>query len=397
MSPAARLDEIPLATARRIFLGAHGLLADPERPATAAAVEKLIGELGFVQIDSINVVERAHHLTLGTRLSGYRPAQLARLLEEKRALFEHWTHDASVIPRALFPHWKPRFARFRVELPRRTWWAARLGGEPEKLLAEVRARVRRDGPRGAGDFEGPRLHDSSWWSWKPHKAALEHLWLCGELAVVRRVNFQKVYDLAERVFPAEVGGPAPSPEEHIDWACRSALGRLGFATATEIAAFWRAVSNAQAAAWCRQAERAGELQAVVVEGRSVYTLSGWRARARRLSEPDDAMRLLCPFDPLLRDRARTQRLFGFDYRFEAFTPKPQRRYGYYVMPLLQGDRLVGRVDPKLNRAEDRLEIAGVWWEAGARATRARRAALEGAVASLAKRLGAGRFTLPRRV
>jgi uncharacterized protein YcaQ len=399
--PSTALPLVPAATARRLLLGAQGLLDDPRDRVTADRVYELVERMGFVQIDSINVVERAHHLTLAARLQGYRPALLDRLLERDRRLFEHWTHDASAIPTVWYPHWWPRFERYRRKVLEHPWWRERVGPDPARVLADVRERLVREGPVMARDFEDTRGAevDRTWWGWKPEKAALEYLWRTGEAAVVGRVNFHKIYDLAERVLPEAHAAPRPSDAEHLDWACRTALERLGVATADEIAGFWRAVSLEEVKGWCERAAAAGEIAAVRVEAvdgsvRNAYAVPDWEARAASLPDAPSRLRLLSPFDPILRDRRRTLRLFGFDYRFEAFVPAPQRRYGYYVLPILEGERLVGRLDPKLRREEGLLEVRQVWWEPRVRDSKARRKKLEIALDRLARLVGAESWTLP---
>ncbi len=360
---------VTAAQARRLLLGGQGLLENPSRRATAAVVQKLVERMGFVQVDSINVVERAHHLTLGSRLDGYRPSMLAGLIENRRTLFEHWTHDASVIPVAWFPHWRHRFERFRARFHDNAWLRARLGPRHGVVLERVREQVRRRGPVRARDVapEG-RGGSGGWWNWTPEKAALEVLWRAGELAISRREGFEKVYDLMERVVPESRSGPAPDRADHVEWACRSALERLGIATSGELAAFWRAVGPAESRRWCAAAARSGGIEEVVVEAvdgsrpRRSFAVHDWRERLKRLPETPDRMRLLSPFDPILRDRSRALRLFGFNYRFEAFVPAAKRTYGYYVMPVLDGERLVGRVELKRRPGTGGLEIRGAWWE-----------------------------------
>jgi uncharacterized protein YcaQ len=382
--------------ARLLLLGAQGLLADPSRAATKAAVFELVRRMGFVQLDSISYVERAHHLTLGSRLHAYRREHFARLLESDRSLFEHWTHDASAVPTEWFAHWKPRFARASARIRANGWWQERMGGEADRYIDAVRARIAREGPLRSQDFEHERGQVSAWWGWKPQKAALEYLWHTGELLVVRRENFQKVYDLAERVFPELHQAPAPSDEEHTEWACSTALERLVVATPKELAEFWKAIDPARAKAWCERVVHEGRIVPVLVEPlhegeskpRPAYALPDWERRLKRLPAPPPLTRLLSPFDPVLRDRARALRLFGFDYRFEAFVPEPQRRFGYYVLPVLEGDRLVGRIDPKFERAAGLLKVRRVYWEPGVRATRERLKGLQEAAERLASFVGA---------
>ena len=382
------------AQARRLFLDAQGLCADPARPASARAVAQLVDALGFVQVDSIVRVERAHHLTLGARLDGYRPELLDRLAFEERVLFEHWTHDAALIPTALYAHWKPRFARWAERARRKRWYKTRLGARPQRTIARVHERIAREGALYARDFErrGKRRSEG-WWDWTPEKTALEFLWHTGRLAIAGRDSFHKRYDLVERVLPEAHAAPEPSAEAHLDWACSSALERLGTATPAEIAAFWAAVSNAQATAWCRAAVSDGRIVAVSVRGsgdarpQAAFALADWEERLRRAPAPPERTRLLSPFDPIVRDRKRLQRLFDFDYRFEAFVPAPKRKYGYYVLPVLEGERLVGRLDARTDREQGELVVERLFWEPGVRVTRARRRGLADALGNLAKRVG----------
>jgi uncharacterized protein len=407
MAPSsAPFPRVAAATARRLLLDSQGLLADPRGPVTADRLYALVERMGFVQVDSINVVERAHHLTLASRLHGYRPALLTRLLERDRRLFEHWTHDAAALPAAWFPWWRSRFEHYRerarARLLAHPWWLQRLGADPGATLAHVRDRIAREGPLMARDFEDTRGPEAerTWWGWKPQKTALEYLWRTGELAIARRVNFHKVYDLTERVLPHVAALPRPADEEYLDWACAAALARLGVASAEEIAAFWGAIAPAEARAWAARAGRRGEAVEVEVEAadgsrpRRAWAVPDWRERAAAAPEAPARLRLLSPFDPILRDRRRTQRLFDFDYRFEAFVPEAQRRHGYYVLPLLEGERLVGRLDPKFRRDDGVLAVRQLWWEPGVRPGKARRAGLERALDRLARLIGAERWTLP---
>lgn len=390
---------ISTSAARRLFLGAQGLLDDPARRATLPSLQALIERLGFVQVDTINVVARAHDLTLASRLDGYRPEQLRRLLEEKRSLFEAFTHDASAVPTAFFPHWKPRFERDRARIHAHAWWQHHFRGtDGTKVVASVKARIEREGPLRSSDFEHPEKR-GPWWGWKPQKAALDFLWRSGELMIPRREGFQKVYDLTERVLPDLHARPCPGAQEHLEWACAGAAERLWVFTPKELAEFWASVEAAEAKAWCEAALRTGRIVPVRVEGadgevRPAFALPDWEARLARLPEAPERTRLLCPFDPVLRDRARALRRFGFDYRFEAFVPEPKRQYGYFVLPILEGERLVGRLDPKLHRDRGLLEVKGLWWEPGVKATKARKRALDEALARLAAFVGADAISRP---
>jgi uncharacterized protein YcaQ len=386
---------IDAASARRVLLRSQEL-ADPPRRSGPAAVAAMVDRLGYLQIDSINVVDRAHHLTLATRLEGFRPAHIAHAIEKSRRLFEHWTHDACAVPARWLPHWMHRFERQRTKKNHHAWWRERFAGDPEPVLRRVLARVEREGPLRARDFERPSGSSSGWWSWHPEKAALEHLWRCGRLAIARRERFEKVYDLFERVHPEAKNVQPSSDDEHLAWACGDALDRLGIATPREIAAFFNAVPLAAATAWCRNAVRTGraiDVRVERVDGRppiAAIALRTWSERAEPID--DEAMRVLCPFDPVIRDRARVERLFGFTYRFEAFTPEAKRIHGYYVLPLLVGDALVGRIDPKFDRDAGVLRVRGPWWEPK-RGGRGDRTKLEAALERCASILGAERVLL----
>ena len=353
--------------ARRLFLERHGL----GRPPQGEDLTGLIERLGFVQIDSIATVERAHHMILATRRRSYRPPQLDDLLERRRTLFEHWTHDASVIPMSFYPYWRLRFRRDAVKL--RARWRKWRGEGFEERFDEVLERIRDGGPVMAREFGAGRRRDAAaWWDWHPSKTALEFLWRTGALAIDRRKGFQKVFDLADRVIPASVHAAIPDERETLDWACASALDRLGFASPREIAAFWDTATLDEARSWCaaRDARDAGELVEAAVEGarpgevRRLFARPDVCGQAERAPEPPGGVRVLSPFDPLLRDRKRAEWLFGFRYRIEIYVAEKKREYGYYVFPLLEGNRLIGRID--MRRREGRLCVRALWPERGVR-------------------------------
>ena len=380
----------PLLTnpqARAIFLDRHALAEPPSGPAKGADLAALIDRIGFVQVDSINTVARAHQMILFARRPSYQPQALDRLLAQ-RGVWEHWTHDASILPMALFPHWRHRFARDRARLVER-WTGWQRDGFHTKF-DEVLQRVADHGPVTSAEVgEGEARGKGGWWDWHPSKAALEFLWRAGALSVTRREGFRKVYDLTERVIPSPVRLAEPSEDESREALCAAALDRLGFATPGEIAAYWAAVTPEKARVWAEAALRRGEVVEVMVTGAD-GSLRKHLCRPETLTEQPQVtprLRILSPFDPALRDRKRAERLFGFHYRIEVFVPEAQRKYGYYVFPVLEGDRLIGRIDAKAFRDADRLRVRAFWPEAGLRLTAARRAKLEAELARLARFAG----------
>ena len=358
--------------ARLLFLQGQALLDPPERPCGPAAVRRLVRRLGFVQLDSIHVLERAHHLTLLARNRGYRREHLDTLYR-KRQVFEHWTHDASLLPIEWHRHWHHPRRMHTARLDRYRWLARRVGDNAEQVLAGILDRVRAEGPLRSSDFADERANVSGgWWNYKPAKAALEYLYWRGDLCVVARPNFHKVYDLADRHVPDEHRGDAVDREAFVRWTVRESIDRLQVATPGEIAGFLATTKPSEVRPMLAELLKGGELELVALEtGGTAYAVADWRGRLRRarsaLARLDEEPRLLSPFDPIARDRRRLLRLFDFDYRFEAFTPEPLRKYGYYVLPVLLRDRMVGRVDLKHDRRAGTLRVLGEWPEPGQRA------------------------------
>lgn len=378
---------LPNKDARAFFLDKHLLGTAPSGPGKGDDLLDLIRNLGFVQIDSINTVERAHHMILRARRTAYRPKNLAPLLEKDRSLFEHWTHDASIIPTDFYPHWKLRFAR-DAEMLRKRWRNWRRDGFEEKFAA-VLQQIQQTGPASSSTVGTDEKRSSGgWWDWHPSKTALEYLWRSGAISVTRRTGFQKIYDLTERVFDEATLATNHDAEETIDWLCNAALDRLGFATSGEIAAFWDIVTPAEAKDWCARSNLA-EIDIEGADGklRRSFARPDAMDLAPQAPRPTSRLRILSPFDPALRDRKRTERLFGYHYRIEIFVPEPKRQYGYYVFPILEGDRLTGRIDMKALRAEDVLDVTGIWWEKGVRVTQTRIDRLHTELARMARFAG----------
>ena len=375
---------IPNEKARALILARSGL-SGVRQEGGASALAPLIAKLGYVQLDSIRIVERAHHHILYSRHTTYRPRHLEKLQAKTPVLFEHWTHDASLIPIEHYPHWTHRFARTRSNV---VVWRERFGDA--RVLRTVREHIEQHGASRARDFAHLGGRTGPWWGWGPAKAALEYLWRSGELAVLQREGFEKVYDLAARSIPDALRQAQPSRGETIDWACDAALDRLGAATARMLSDFWGHASIPEAAAWIAREKKKGRLIDVTLEG--VSGKRGFAAVARpdiedhldTLPAPTSRLRVLSPFDPVLRDRARVERIFGFDYRIEIFVPQHKREFGYYVFPLLEGSRFVGRIDMKAERSKDRLAVKALWMEPRLSLSKARRTKLQNELARQAK-------------
>lgn len=381
--------------ARRLFLSRH-LLTDTPKSDLAGLVEAL----GFVQLDSVNTLARAHDLTLWARRPTYRPRALEQLLARDRGVFEHWTHDASVIPIASFPHWRHRFARDEVRLIER--WKAWHSHEFEDRFEGVLKRISDHGECTSGELAAGEVRGKTgWWDWHPSKTALEYLWRTGQISVLRRDGFRKVYDLTERVIPAQHLTVRHHPQDTVDWACSGALDRLGFATSGELVAFWGLLTPEDGRDWCKAALADGRIIEIEVEAAD-GTLRRSYARPDVMDitvpEPPGRVRLLSPFDPALRDRNRAQRLFGFHYRIEIFVPEPQRKYGYYVFPVLEGTTVIGRIDVKAERARvgsnpPYLSVRAFWPEVGVAFGKGRQARLLAELERVARLAGCERVDL----
>ncbi|MEQ9640815.1 MAG: crosslink repair DNA glycosylase YcaQ family protein [Alphaproteobacteria bacterium] len=389
---------IAAADGRRLILALQGLAAPPRRRLDGDQLHALIGDLGYVQVDSIQWVERAHHMILASRRETYRPEHLRRLLEDEARLFENWTHDASIIPADYFPYWNRKFSREGEAIRQRfiRW----RGHDAVEAVEAVIEHIRDHGPVMARDLnDAPTGKQRGWWDWHAGKTALEYLWRTGRVMIARRQGFQKVYELTERVLPAHLHGTEADHDAYVDWACRGALQRLGFGSPGDIARFWNLVTIDEAKDWC-QRHLGREAVPVVVETadgsrpKQLLARPDIEALLADLPPPPPRLRALNPFDPVLRDRNRLNWLFGFDYRIEIFVPAPQRKYGYYIFPLLDGDRLIGRLDMKAERSADTLAASKLWLEPKQKWSAARQKRLEAELERQRKLVGLGHFTAP---
>ncbi len=349
--------KISRARVRRMVLAAQGLAAPrPSGRVDVRHLRRMFRATGVLQIDSVNVVERAHHLTSFTRL-GVHDRDLVWHAMGRRELFEYWGHEASFLPIETWPLWKHKMERIGM------WRRARALHESDPgYFGSVEEEVAARGPLAPGDLGDGGDRAGPWWGWSKGKIALEYLFAKGRLAVAERRNFARYYDLSERVIPPKHFNAEPIPEEHARRALLMMGARsLGIGTAADIADYYRVpIVEARAAIADLAAE--GALEEVEVEGWSHPAFVHPEARTPRRVEQ---VRLLCPFDSLMFFRDRVERLFDFHYRIEIYVPRPRRVHGYYVLPLLVGDRFVGRVDLKADRKAGRLLVPGAFAEDGA--------------------------------
>ncbi|HEX5822835.1 MAG TPA: crosslink repair DNA glycosylase YcaQ family protein [Candidatus Limnocylindrales bacterium] len=352
---------ISAPAARRIALAAQGF-ADA-RPAGGVGrrhLRRLVDGIGLIQIDSVNTLVRAHELPAFARLGPYPRTLIKESTERHRELFEYWGHAACLMPIATHPLWRWRMERMRDREWRR--WVDRIQRERPGYLDVVLAEVRDRGPMSAGELSDGGSATGRWWGWADGKVALEFLFGAGELSVAgRRNTFERAYDLTERVVPrAILAMPTPSIEDAHRELVRIVSRALGVATRRDISNYLYLRADRTTAAITELVEE-GDLLPVTVDGWSepAFLAAGAR-RPRRV----DARALLAPFDPLVFDRDRVERLFGMRYRIEIYTPAPKRVYGYYVLPFLLGDNLVGRIDLKADRPRSTLLVQAAHGEPG---------------------------------
>jgi len=358
---------VPRSAVAALFLERQHLAHPRAVPLTARRLCRFVEDVGGLQMDSINVLDRAHYLTVWSRFGSYDRAALDRVAYRRRLLFEYWAHAACLVATSTLPYWRRAMLDYRL---RHTGWSNWLRRNP-KVLGQVRAAILANGPMANADFERPRSAGATtgWWSWKPAQHALHYLWMTGAVTVDSRRHFQKRFDLFERAMPAvrEVGTVAPAA--FVRWHVERSLFAMGAATENDLSrylTFPRFAPRARRTA-LRELLDGGEIAEVSVEGSS----RPWLALARDLSALLRAQRaaaaprgttLLSPFDSLLWHRDRVARIFGFDYRIEVYTPAHRRIHGYYSLPILHDGELIGRVDAKAHREERRLEVRHVHFE-----------------------------------
>jgi uncharacterized protein len=359
-----RRETLRKAEARRIALGAQGFAAPKlDRPVTMRDVQAVTNRLAQFQIDSINVVTRAQFMPLFSRLGPYDPALLQRAAyQPPRRLFEYWGHAASLIDMSLQP-----LLRFRMQPGFRDVWSGveRVAQQNADLIPFVREEVTARGPISARDLEVVEQRDrSNWgWNWSRVKTVLEWLFYVGEVtSAYRNSQFERVYDLPERVIPrAVLAIPTPTPQESVTGLIRRAARALGIADESSLRDYFRTRPPMARLAIATLVE-GGELLPVTVEGTGSRPWYLWHQA--RVPRRVGARALLSPFDSMIFERARLERLFDFIYRIEIYVPEPKRLHGYYVYPFLLDEDFVARVDLKADRARGVLRVNAAWIEPG---------------------------------
>lgn len=352
------------AEARRIALAAQGFTQRRPDVAGTRQLNLTMNRLSTLQIDSVNVFARSHYMPLFSRVGAYDTAALDRLLFARRAPYvEYWAHVAAFIPAT---DWS--LFDFRMHDMR-----ARYGTDPDgwfqqhhRIVEWVRDELRARGPLRPAqiDHDAKAANKGPWWDWDVVKQALEYLWLFGEVAIAGRRGFERRYGLAEHVIPATTLAVPVARADAIRELIRRASVAYGVSTASDLADYFRIKDRPAVTAAIAELQDAGELHPVTVEGwlSAGRPAKAWVHRDAALPRRVDAAAILTPFDPVVWFRDRAERLFGFEYRIEIYTPGPKRQFGYYSLPILIGDDLVGRVDLKADRAASTLLVQSAWWE-----------------------------------
>lgn len=365
------VDVVSPALARRIALAAQGFGRQLPETASTRAVGGVVDRLGLLQIDSVNVFERSHYLPAFSRVGVYDRAALDRITSGRRGrMVEYWAHQAAFIPRELWPLFEFRREEFRRSGSDWGGWVA----ENRPLADWLRAELAANGPMRASEIE----HDANerrgpWWGWSDVKRTLEMMFRTGEVVCVERRRFERVYALPEQALAGELLGPPPAEADAVRQLVELAASAQGIATEADLADYWR-MKRVPVRTAIAELEEAGVLVPVEVPGWTTGSrpTPAWLHRDARRPRRVEAAAVLSPFDPVVWFRPRTERLFDFHYRIEIYTPEPDRKFGYYSLPVLIDDRVVGRVDLKSDRQAGVLRVQSAWAEPGAPADTAAR-------------------------
>ena len=361
--PSGTTPSISLQAARHLALVAQGFGGEdaPFGSGKAGAL-RAIEHLGYVQVDTISVVQRAHHHVLWSRVPDYQPGDLHRLHAEDHAVFEYWSHAASYLPMRDFRYSRPLMRSFTRE---RMHWSD-PSPDLERAMRRILARIRRDGALQARDVVPEQTVSGGWGSFtKIERRALHELWMQGRVMIASRAGFQKVFDLPERVLPADVDRRMPTPRELALFRIRQALRAHGIVREREITHLGNADARREVRAALDSLLRRRELVEVWIDGHaSQHCLVDPISVDTTQTTPAPRARILSPFDNLVIQRKRLQWLFGFDYQLECYVPAAKRRVGYFVLPLLFGDAFIGRLDAVADRAAGILRVKTLLFEKG---------------------------------
>jgi uncharacterized protein YcaQ len=354
---------LSIGEARRVVLEAQQFLSAGTAPKSGKALADMVRRLGVVQMDSVNVLVRSHYLPVFSRRGSYKSALLERAAYDERLLFEYWGHEASLLPIESYPlfRWRMDDARKGVG----TWGRLkRYATSHQDLVKAALDQIRERAPLGASELTGAGKSQGSWWGWSQGKEVLEWLFWIGDVTTSRRRNFERLYDLPERVLPESVrNAPVPARDSAQRELMMIGARAMGVATARDLRDYFRLPAK-EAASRLTELVEEGKLVPVGVEGWKQQGYLHHEARIPRATKVADVAALLSPFDSLIWERQRTERLFDFHFRLEIYTPMHKRLHGYYVLPLLLGDRIVGRVDLKSERQSGQLQVKGGSVEAG---------------------------------
>jgi len=348
-----KITEISLTDARYLALK-NQMLLERDSHSTLKDLHKIIEKIGYVQIDTISIVERAHNHILCSRMPSYNKTMLDELFKKKK-IFEYWSHAAAFLP----------MKDYRFSLLRKQAYAERnkaMYRQHKKIIDMVLDRITNEGELQSRDFEHTSNNKAGWWDWKPAKKALEFLFHTGVLMVSERKSFQKVYDLTERVLPKKVDTTMPTYEEYCEHLIESAINANGFAGIREIFYLRKGGMKIPQDVLNRMTEEKKIIPMKIENSDEIYYTTRKNLNQLKNKIYTNDVHILSPFDNLVIQRKRLKTLFDFDYVIECYVPAPKRKFGYYVLPILYGDKLIGRLDAKAERDKKNFKIINLWFE-----------------------------------
>ncbi|MDR6528632.1 uncharacterized protein YcaQ [Chryseobacterium rhizosphaerae] len=347
-------NKLTLQQLQLLTLESQGLTKNSPFGTGKNAVLNAVEHLGYVQIDTLSIIERAHHHTLWTRIPDFQTDYLEELVEERK-IFEYWFHAASYLPIQDFRYALPQMLHVKQD-------ASHYYNADKNVMQAVIDTIRAEGPKRARDFETQSSKTGSWWNWKPAKLALERLFMQGDLMICGRSGMQKMYDLTERVLPKNISTAEPAPIEFAEYLIKTYLRAYGFTTVKQITHLRTGnVLKANVNKALQSMMEEGTLSKVDVEGLPPVFIQNNLLEKTFNSTPSH-VRLLSPFDNSIIHRDRIKQIFNFDFRLECYTPKEKRQYGYFCLPILFGDQFIGRVDCKTHRKDKKFELIHLFIE-----------------------------------